>query len=319
MPTEPSSVTPESLQFYELRNAPLRVRVSNYGARVVSVQYKNRDLVYGPKTPQDILSDTCYCGAVCGRVANRIAGAEFTLDGHSYRLYANDGCNHLHGGRIGFSHRLWQVDDFRKNEFLSLSLVSPDGEEGYPGQVSVHLTYRIRGSCLSLCMSATTTERTLLNLTSHVYWNMCGCDTIDEHVLFVHAERFTPMQEHIPDGQICSVRHLPYDLRHGVPLGFLRQVAGIGLDDNYVLSAEPCSEVRRAAHLYCDGIELELSTDAPGLQVYTGDGLSPLPRGGVALEPQSWPDAPHHPHFPSIVLSPEQTYKRSIIWNFHTS
>ncbi len=305
-----------SVQFYELRNGVVDARISNYGARLVALNYKGRDIVYGPKTPQGLLSDTCYCGAVCGRVANRIAGAEFTLDGHPYKLFANDGCNHLHGGKVGFSHRLWRVEEFREAECLSLSLVSPVGEEGYPGQVTVRLTYSIHGARLELRVTATTTEKTLLNLTNHVYWNMRGSGTIDDHLLSVDAEEYTPMLDHIPTGERKHVVHTPYDLRRGVTLGALYREMGAGLDDNYVLSDAPAGGVRTAARLSYDGVGLELSTDAPGLQVYTGDGLSPLPRGGIALEPQAWPDAPHKPHFPSITLAPGQTYERFISWTF---
>ncbi len=305
---------PASVRFYELRNGVFRARVSDYGARLVALNYKGRDIVYGPKTPQGLLSDTCYCGAVCGRVANRIAGAEFTLDGRSYRLSANDGRNHLHGGKIGFSHRLWHVDEFCGGERLSLSLVSPAGEEGYPGQITVRLTYSIHDSRLELRMTATAMEKTLLNLTNHVYWNMRGSGTIDDHLLSVDAEEYTPMLDHIPTGERRHVAHTPYDLRRGVTLRTLHQEMGAGLDDNYVLSDVPVGGVRTAARLSCQGVGLELSTDAPGLQVYTGDGLSPLPRGGIALEPQAWPDAPHKPQFPSIALVPGQTYGRFISW-----
>ncbi len=295
----------EAIEAFSLVTSEAVVCISNFGARIISYEYKGRDLLYGPKTPEELVEDTCYCGAVCGRVANRIAGGKFELDGKEYTLAVNNGANHLHGGLCGFSDRVWTVQEATADT-LVLSLVSADGEEGYPGCVSVKAVYRLVGAELTLILEATSDAPTLLNLTNHAYWNLNAGGTIDEgHCLTVHASAYTPMVENIPTGAIMPVAGSRYDLTTPVSLN------GEAYDDNFVLGTRP--GIKTVAVLSAGGLELSLATDAPGLQVYTGDYL-PLKRGGVALEAQGFPDTPHHPHFPSILLEPGKTAVRTIVW-----
>lgn len=302
----------EGVKTFSLVSSELSVTLTNYGARILSVERDGVDCLYGPKTAAELQADTCYCGAICGRVANRIADGRFSLDGQNYALAVNNGSNHLHGGHVGFSNRLWTVGEVT-NQSLALSLISPDGEENYPGEVQVQAVYTLNGSTLSLLMEAVTTAPTILNLTNHAYWNLNGSGTMDNHRLQVLASAYTPMIANIPTGVIAPVQGSLYDLNTPAVLGERNAsdaIAG-GYDDNYVL---PCSAGEKVAAVLTNGERtLVLSTDAPGLQVYTGDYL-PLKRGGVALEAQNFPDSPHHPHFPSIELRPGEKYRRVIRW-----
>lgn len=306
--------TPDGLDFelFTLSRGDLTVQITNYGARLLRVVRDGVDLLYGPKSPEELLADDCYCGAVCGRVANRIAGGSFELDGRRYQLAVNNGPNHLHGGTIGFNARIWSVEQADESR-LVLTLLSPDGEEGYPGTVRVRAVYSLGEQGLSLDLEADTDAPTLLNLTNHAYWNLAGQGTIDGHLLSVAADAYTPMVSNIPTGSIEPVEGTLYDLRRPAQLGERNAPGAIagGYDDNYVLNNG--GELREAAVLTCGERRLRVSTNAPGLQVYTGDYL-PLKRGGVALEAQNYPDSPHHANFPSIELRPGETYRRRICW-----
>ncbi len=306
--------TPDGLDFelFTLSRGDLTVQITNYGARLLRVVRDGVDLLYGPKSPEELLADDCYCGAVCGRVANRIAGGSFELDGRRYQLAVNNGPNHLHGGTIGFNARIWSVEQADESR-LVLTLLSPDGEEGYPGTVRVRAVYSLGEQGLSLDLEADTDAPTLLNLTNHAYWNLAGQGTIDGHLLSVAADAYTPMVSNIPTGSIEPVEGTLYDLRRPAQLGERNAPSAIagGYDDNYVLNNG--GELREAAVLTCGERRLRVSTNAPGLQVYTGDYL-PLKRGGVALEAQNYPDSPHHANFPSIELRPSETYRRRICW-----
>lgn len=286
--------------------------LTNYGARLLSFVYGGTECLYGPKTEAEVRADTCYCGSICGRVANRIAGGGFELDGVKYELAVNNGANHLHGGLVGFSDRLWTVESAEASRVV-MSLVSPDGEEGYPGTVRIRLEYTLDGRRLNLSLMAETDAPTLLNLTNHAYWNLNGADTVDSHLLQVNASAYTPMVSNIPTGCIVPVEGTLYDLRRPALLGERNAPGAIagGYDDNYVLPTLP--GVKPAAVLTNGRRTLRVLTDAPGIQVYTGDYL-PLPRGGIALEAQNYPDSPHHHHFPSIVLRPGAPYNRTIAW-----
>lgn len=297
---------------YTLKTPEITVKITNFGARVLSFEYQGTDCLYGPETLEDLPEDTCYCGSICGRVANRIAGGSFVLDGQEYKLAVNNSPNHLHGGTKGFSDMPWTVEEVSDTR-LVLSLVSPDGQENYPGEVTVRAIYTVEGRRLTLEMQGSTNAPTLLNLTNHAYWNLNGSGTIDTHCLQVNASAYTPMVANIPTGCIVPVEGTLYDLRRPAALGERNApdaIAG-GYDDNYVLPTTP--GVKLAAVLTNGRRTLRVLTDAPGLQVYTGDYL-PLKRGGVALEAQNYPDSPHHPHFPTIELRPGEAYARTIVW-----
>ena len=300
---------------FTLMGEGLCVRITNFGARILEFNFEGTDMICGPKTPDELRADTCYCGSICGRVANRIAGGSFELDGKTYPLATNNGPNHLHGGLRGYDSRRWKVEE-AADDHLTLYLFSPDGEEGYPGALQVRAIYSIIGQELTLELRARSDAATLLNLTNHAYWNLAGAGSIEQHHLQVLASAYTPMVQNIPTGRIEPVHGTLYDLNTPTHLGERLTALGSGLDDNYVLRAE--KTLREAAILSHGGRSLTISTDAPGLQVYTGDYL-PTPRAGIALEAQNYPDSPHHPHFPSIILPAGEIYHRTISWRISGS
>ncbi len=299
-------------QLYSLTSAELKVVISDFGARLISAQYQGKELIYGPKSPDKIFADDCYCGAICGRVANRIAGGQFQMpDGRSYQLPINNGNNHLHGGLSGYSDKIWQLIKQSESE-ITLSYSSPDGEENYPGAIEIVATYRLIGNRLSLCMQASSDTDSIINLTNHVYWNLSGESDICQHILEVAADRFTPINDNIPTGEILPVADSPFDLRSPVILGDRigqDKTLPLGYDDNYCLPSIQQPQVK----LRISGCQLSLWTDAPGLQVYTGYYL-PDCFGGVALEAQSYPDSPNQPLFPSILIEAGKAYERNIVW-----
>lgn len=307
----------QPIDLLTLSSTWIEVQIATYGARLLSVKRHGKEMVYGPKTPGELMADTCYCGAVCGRVANRIAQGSFSLDGVRRQLAVNNAPNHLHGGIEGFSHKVWKIEE-AGDKRLVLSYRSPDGEEGYPGTVEMLATYRLEGDTLSLTLEAYTDATTIINLTNHVYWNLAGAGTIDNHKLEVRATAYTPVDHtNIPLGSVLPVRDTDFDLRAAALLGERNSpshpaVAG-GFDHNYVLPSENMTQVAAVLTCPASGRKLVLATDAPGLQVYTGEYL-PNPRGGIALEAQGFPDAVNVPHFPSVVLRPGDTFRRTIAW-----
>lgn len=304
---------------FELVSEQLCVSITNYGGRIVSVLKDGLDLVYGPKTAEDFAKDSCYCGAICGRVANRIAKGRFCLDGSTHQLAVNNPPNHLHGGIEGFDSKVWEVQESSPSR-LVLTLSSPDGEENYPGALEVVATYMLAGETLELTLEAYTTDTpTIVNLTNHVYWNLLGTGgSIDEHTLEVRATAYTPKDETgIPDGRILPVDSTPFDLRKAVQLKERNSTqypeVSQGFDHNYVLPSGEEDQIAAILHCPLTGIRLVLATDAPGLQVYTGEYL-PVPRSGIALEAQGFPNAINTPHFPSVVLRPGYSATRRISW-----
>lgn len=279
---------------------------------------------------------TLYFGSTIGRVANRTAGARFVLDGVEHLLFANDGPNHLHGGTLrSFDRVAWETVPLPgAGEGVAFRLVSPDGEEGYPGRLEVTVAYVLRADGeLVIDLAAVADRRTPVNLTNHAYFNLAGAGarTILDHELTVDADRYTPIGEGlIPTGAIEPVEGTPFDLRR--PTLLARPVAALegsparGLDHNLVLRADrdPSAPAARLHHP-ASGRTLELRTDAPCLQVYSGnflttthgkDGQVYEHRSGLCLEPQSPPDAIHHPAFDalggSIVVEPGETWRRRI-------
>lgn len=313
-----NAIQSKEIEFYELKSESLTVRISNYGARLVSFVRNGNDMLYGPKTAEELLSDECYCGAICGRVANRIENGMFSLDGKIYSLAVNNGPNHLHGGDIGFSHVLWTLREADEKR-LVLTYHSCDGEENYPGNLDVTAIYSLEGAVLSLSMKAESNAPTIVNLTNHAYWNLSDSDTVDGHQLEVTATAYTPVDStNIPTGSILPVQDTDFDLRGGAVLGERNSSAhpatANGYDHNFVLPI--ATQLRKAAVLSCpsSGRKLVVSTDAPGLQVYTGEYL-PTPRGGIALEAQGFPNAVNVPHFPSVVVRPGEVFSRTISWS----
>ncbi|HEX5861562.1 MAG TPA: aldose epimerase family protein [Nocardioides sp.] len=292
-----------------------------------------RNVVLGHAAVADRLASSDYLGSTVGRYANRIAGGRFRLGDLDVRLATNDRGNSLHGGTDGFDRRVWDLVDAGRDH-AHLRLVSPDGDMGFPGTVTADAHYRVEGDSVRIRLEATTDQPTLVNLTNHAYFNLDGEDagTIDRHRLTLDADEYTPVDAGgIPTGRHEAVDGTPFDFRSPRPIGpaVRRRTPQVelarGIDHNYVIRGDG---LRTAAVLESPGTgtRLELSTDQPGLQVYTGnflDGSRPSISGGlyrqgdgIALEPQLFPDSPHHPEWPSAVLQPGDRYEASIGWTF---
>jgi aldose 1-epimerase len=332
---------------FTLRNSVgLEATITNYGARLVSLVVPDRDgqsadVVLGYDTLEDYRSDPYYMGATVGRSANRIGGASFTLAGVEYRLGANVGADHLHGGLRGFDAVTWdvQLEEGESGERLALDYESPDGEEGYPGHCSVRVVYALTDeNDLSIEYRAASSKSTPINLTHHSYFNLAGegGGSILDHELIISADAYTPMTERlIPTGEIRTVGGSPMDFRIPNRIGERidaddEQLARAGgYDFNWVLNG-PSRQMRLAAvaHEPFSGRVMGVFTTEPGMQFYTGNFLDgsragkggrPIPRrSGFCLETQHFPDAPNHPNFPSTILHPGDIFSSSTIYRFGT-
>jgi aldose 1-epimerase len=336
----------EPLHLYRLESAALRVWVSEFGGRLVRVQAPDRqghwaDLVLGHPQPEPYWQhpQASYYSAVIGRVGNRIAGGQFALGGRQFQLALNDGPNALHGGPGGFHQVTWTAA--ASENTLDLHYTSPSGEEGYPGTLEVQARYSLGGAALRLELSARTDAETPINLTHHPFWNLAGlgegeaAPSVLGHQLQLSAPRYTPIDDTlIPTGELASVDATPFDFRAPRTLGERigadhdqLHFAG-GYDHNFVLDAGTGSELRHAATLSepLSGRRLEVYTDQPGLQVYSGNfsdgsfqgwnGQRYGLRSSVCLEPQHFPDAPNQPGFPPIVLRPGEHYTWTTEYRF---
>ena len=308
------------------------------GAGIVSIVVPDRngvmgDVVLGYRNEESYLADGPCAGKIPGRFANRIDGGRFTLDGKEYQLVKNHPDYQLHGGPDGFSNRLWKASQISDTEVV-LTLDSPDGDQGYPGNMHVEATYTWgEDNSLTLSIKATTDAPTILNLTNHTYWNLDGEDSgsILNHVLRINASRWLATSEAlIPTGELAPVEGTPMDFRTAKPIGrdikadFPALKYGKGYDNCWVLDGAPGLKLAAELSSAASGRRLEIWTDQPAAQVYTGNWLdgSPLSKSGrsyrdydgVAIECQGFPDAPNHPDFPSCVLRPGETYSRTIIF-----
>ena len=317
------------------------VMLTERGAGIVSIVVPDRngvmgDVVLGYRDEESYLGDGPCAGKIPGRFANRIAGGCFTLDGREYQLVKNNPDYQLHGGPDGFSNRLWkatQTSDTR----VTFTLDSPDGDQGYPGAMHVEATYTWGDdNALTLEIKATADKPTVVNLTNHTYWNLDGEDSgsIFDHVLRINASRWLVTSEAlIPTGELASVEGTPMDFRTAKPIGrdikadFPALHYGKGYDNCWVLDGQPGLKLAAELSSETSGRHLEIWTDQPAAQVYTGNWLdgSPVSKSGrsyrdydgVAIECQGFPDAPNHPDFPSCVLRPGETYSRTIIFKLN--
>jgi len=323
-----------------VRNARgFEVRVCDFGAAIVGIRAPDRDgrlgeLVLGFADFADYLSPAYrrarpYFGATVGRYANRIGDARFTLDGHAYGLAANEGGNQLHGGPCGFDQALWTMERLREEIGVRLSMVSPDGDQGFPGtlRVTVEMAVAADADTLVLRYRAATDRPTHISLTSHPYFNLDRgtAQTIRGHDLRVFADQFTPTDPRfVPTGEIAEVVGSPLDLRQPTMLGDILDHADLadarGLNHNFVLSPNPSGVPRKAARLSepRTGRHLEVWTTEPGLQVYSAGFLPALQgragerfgrEGGICLETQHFPDSPNQPSFPTTRLDPGQVFR----------
>ena len=313
-----------------LRCGALKAVFCDYGARLLELWVPDRDgnladVVLANGDIAAMEADSAYFGATCGRFANRIKDGRFTLDGRQYQVGLNDGPNHLHGGPVGFNRHLWRIEVERAERAVRFSTVSPDGDQGYPGEVTANVEYTLGPDSLGIVMTAETTAPTVVNLVNHAYWNLAGHDSgdvVDQHVQ-INADSYTPADsELIPTGEISSVARTPYDLR--VPRRIGDAISELddaqsGFDFNWVLQGEPAA-MRRAATAFdhSTGRRLDVSTTAPGMHFYTGGYLNGTDIGkgnaeycqfaGYCFETQHFPDSPNQPHFPSTRLDPGALY-----------
>jgi aldose 1-epimerase len=336
-----------TVELYLLKNAHgLEAKITNYGGILVSLVVPDRhgqldDVVLGFDELDGYLNEHPCFGAIIGRYGNRIAAGRFTLDETTYQLTTNDNGNHLHGGLKGFDKVFWEATDreSREGPALDLKYVSPDGEEGYPGTLTVGVTYTLtNGNALRIDYTATTDKTTIVNLTHHSYFNLrgTGASNILEHELRIDADHFLPIdRSSIPTGEIQDVRGTPFDFTKTTSIGArigkddLQLLYGNGYTHNWVLN-KPEQSSRPAATVYdsMTGRVMEVLTTEPGLQFFSGNlpdgkfggkGGLPYPsRCGLCLEAQHYPDSPHHAGFPTTVLRPGEIYTQTTSYRFST-
>lgn len=298
----------------------LTIRTIPRGAAITSLTTPDRagrlaDVVLGYDTLAQFTRDPRPLGAVCGRCANRIANAQFTLDGTTYHLTANIGRHHLHGGTVGFQRVEWRARPFngKATSGVVLEYTSPDGEEGYPGTLLARVTYTLtERNELIVDYHATTDKATPVNLTQHAYFNLRGRGAGDVlgHLLHINANGYTVLNaDLLPTGEIAPVRDTPYDFRALTPIG--ERIPASGYDINYALNRSAAG-LTHAAHVEepTTGRTLDVHTTEPGMQLYTGDGSA------FCLETQHFPDAVNHPNFPSVILRPGVEYRSRTVFTF---
>ncbi len=321
----------------------LEMTVTNYGGRVVSLLVPDRsgkmeDIVLGYESLDGYLNNNeQYFGASIGRYGNRIAKGKFTLDNQQYTLAINNAPNSLHGGVKGFSSKIWNAVQNGKNE-LELTLISPDMDEGYPGELKVMVIYRLTDKNeVGIYYSAKTSKSTVLNLTNHTYFNLHGAGNGDilDHELYLNASNYTPVDSTlIPTGKIEPVAGTPFDFTKPVAIGARinekneQLKFGLGYDHNFVLNKNSGESVSFAGSVYdsLSGRFMEVFTNEPGIQFYCGNflkgkeiGKNHKPynyRSALCLETQHFPDSPNHPEFPSVVLKPGEIYSSACLYRF---
>lgn len=321
-----------------LKNNYLEVEISEFGASIISIKTPDRhgkivDVVLGYDDIEKYKRQTKYIGATVGRCCNRIKNGLIEIDGTKYQLNCNDSKNHLHGGDIGFDKKIWNSKEIENG--VELNYISEDGEENYPGQLDVKVTYTLKENSLVINYKATTNKTTICNLTNHTYFNLNGYGNILQHQVQILADYFTENnQESIPTGKIIPVENTPMDFRNpqyiekDINNEYYQIKYAKGFDNNWVLNNYN-GEIRKIATAYSElsGIELEVSTDLPGLQFYSGNFLDGAENGknnipiknhsGFCLECQYFPDAFNHKNFPQPVLRVGEVYNKTIEYKFN--
>ena len=337
-----TSIGGQKTDLFLLENENLKVFITNYGARIVSLIVLDRfdkplDVVLGFKSIDDYLkANEPYHGATIGRYANRISKGIFSLDGKKYNLPINNGVNHLHGGPNGFHNKVWSIVSFDKEKIV-MSLNSEDGEMGYPGKLDVELTYQIIDNQLEIYYKATTDKKTPINLTNHSFFNLAGegSGTINNHILKLNSDYFSPVDSNlIPTGEKKPVAGSPFDFRRPKAIGTDinssddQIVYGGGYDHNFILNRQHQDSLSRAATVFEPnrGVKMEIFTTEPGIQFYGGNFMDGsdigkyekrfLYRESFALETQHYPDSPNNESFPNVFLLPTEIYKSKSIYKF---
>lgn len=333
----------QAVTLYTLTNARgAQVSILNYGGVVQSIRVPDRrgrlgDVALGFDSLGRYEKDSPYFGALIGRYGNRIANGKFTLDDKEYKLFVNNGPNSLHGGKVGFDKKVWSALPVKAARGVGLDLryLSKDGEEGYPGDLTVRVVYTwTDDDALRIVYTATTTKDTVFNPTNHTYFNLAGAGsgTVLDTRLLINAARYTPVDRtQIPTGALAPVAGTPFDFRRPTAIGARigrpnpQLIIGKGYDHNFVLNG---SGLRLAARAYSprSGRVLTEYTDQPGVQLYTGNfldgklrgkgGRTYATRGAFCLEAQGFPDAPNHPNFPTTELKPGQVYHQTTVYQF---
>jgi aldose 1-epimerase len=338
----------EPIDLYELtNNRGMEVAITNFGATIVNLKVPNKagkvaDVVLGFDTLQGYENGKRYFGATIGRYANRIGGGTFSLDGKTYTLPKNNGNNTLHGGIKGFDKKVWKARALSSEEGASLemSYLSPDGEEGFPGNLSVQVVFTLAPDRneLKIDYSAGTDKDTVLNLTNHSYFNLQGQGSGDilDHVLTLHAQQFSPVDRGlIPTGELRAVAGTPLDFTSPTPISkrindtYQQLVLAKGYDHNFVIARAPAEKhpmLAAEVHDPKSGRQLDVLTTEPGVQFYSGNFLDSSvkgkggkaygPRAAFCLETQHFPDSPNHPNFPSTVLKPKSVFHSQTIFRF---
>jgi len=330
----------EDVQIYQLINKNgTTIHLTNYGAIVTKIFVADKDgifenIVLGFDSVSQYRQNGYYFGATVGRYANRIAEGRFTLENEEYQLTLNNGPNHLHGGKNGFHEAIWSAESFENENGVGVRMtyISPDGDEGYPGELKTTTVFTLdNNDVFSIEYEANSDKSTIINLTHHGYFNLSAMtENILDHELTIYGNQYTPVNQlSIPTGEIVAVKDSPFDFTSAHKIGDrIDKVAG-GYTLNYVIKGENTPNINKHAELYhvASGRILEVHSDAPGIQLYTGNFLDGV-KGtdkivyykhyGVCLEPQSFPDSPNNPQFPTTYLSPEETYSRVIQFHFKT-
>lgn len=331
------------VEAFTLKSAAVELRLITYGARVVALHAPDREgrmadvtLGYDALRPY-VENANAYLGTIVGRFANRIAWGQFVLAGQKVQTKINDGVNMLHGGVVGFDRRNWNAE--MVPEGVVFTMVSPDGDQGFPGTLTARVRYTLRGNAVQIAYAATTDKTTLVNLTNHAYFNLAGegSGTILDQVLTLEADFYTPVGDAaaIPTGEIAAVAGTPFDFTRATRIGERIGVEndqlryGRGYDHNWVVLGK-AGELRPAARLYepKSGRVLRVETTEPGIQFYSGNfldgtlvgksGVAYAQRSGLCLETQAFPDAPNHARFPSAELRPGGMYQSVTTWTFET-
>ncbi len=333
-----------SLETIEIARGPYRAQLLNLGAALRILEVPDRDgasanVVLGYRDLEEYRGHPRFYGAIAGRYANRIGGARFSLDGVEHRIAANNGANSLHSGPLGFDQQFWTIERHDAAS-VTFGLLSPDGFNGFPGNLHVQLRYALEEDGLAIAFTATTDRPTVVNLTHHAYFNLAGeasGRSILDHMLQLPASRMTPVDATlIPTGTYRDVAGTPFDFRTPHAIG--RDIGaedeqlhlGHGYDHNFAIDGD-FGKRRRVATLFDpqSGRVLDLESTEPGLQLYTGNHLANgapgtggrvyAARDGLCLEPQKFPDSPNKPGFPSARLDPGQTYRHDMAFRFRTA
>jgi aldose 1-epimerase len=331
----------EEVDLFTLTNKNgITLKITNYGGIITSIIVPDKngkfdDIVLGFNTIDKYLKNHPYFGAIIGRYANRISKAKFLLNGNKYKLAANNGENHLHGGIKGFDKVLWKAEEIKKDKEIGvkLSYLSKHGEEGYPGNLSIIVTYLLTNNDeLKIKYEAETDKTTPVNLTNHSYFNLKGAGKSDilSHVLTIHANKYTPVDKGlIPTGELKKVKNTPMDFLKPCSIGLrIKEVKG-GYDHNFVLNqTKGILSLAARAFEPETGRTMEILTTQPGIQFYSGNFLDGTIKGkngkqynkhyGFCLETQHFPDSPNHPKFPSTILKPGEKYIHTTIYKFYT-